>query len=140
MPQLPEDFAAHPARDASLASMTAVEAGDKEAWIALFAHDAVVEDPIGPSPFSPDGTGQRGKDAIAAFFDSAIGPNQVSFRIDQSWAGGPAEVANVGTITTRMPDGTVVHTDGVFTYRIDEAGKVTALRAYWELARLRFGD
>ena len=60
MPELPDDFAPHPARDASLASMTAVEAGDREAWLALFADDAVVEDPIGPSPFSPDGTGQRG--------------------------------------------------------------------------------
>ena len=139
MPQLPDEFASHPARDASLASMHAVEAGDKAAWLALFADDAVVEDPIGPSAFSPDGTGQRGKVAIAAFFDSVIGPNQVTFRIDQSWACG-SEVANVGTITTRMPDGTVVHADGVFTYVVDNEGKVTALRAYWEMDRLRFGD
>ncbi len=138
MPELPDDFAPHPARDASLASMTAVEAGDREAWLALFADDAVVEDPIGPSPFSPDGTGQRGKEAIGAFFDSVIGPNQVSFRIDQSWAAGD-EVANVGTISTRMPDGTVVHTDGVFTYRVGPDGKVVALRAFWEMDRLRFG-
>ncbi|HNJ70501.1 MAG TPA: nuclear transport factor 2 family protein [Microthrixaceae bacterium] len=139
MPLLPDEFAAHPARDASLASMTAIEAGDKDGWLALFADDAVVEDPIGPSPFSPDGLGQRGRDAIEAFYDSVIGPNDVSFRIDQSWAAG-SEVANVGTITTRMADGTVVHTDGVFTYRVDDDGKVVALRAYWEMDRLRFGD
>jgi ketosteroid isomerase-like protein len=138
MPQLPDEFAPHPARDASLASMTAVEAGDKAAWLALFADDAVVEDPIGPSPFSPDGSGQRGRAAIEAFYDSVIGPNEVTFRIDSSWAAGD-EVANVGTISTRMPDGTVVHTDGVFTYRVDAAGKVVALRAFWEMDRLRFG-
>jgi ketosteroid isomerase-like protein len=138
MPQLPDEFAPHPARDASLASMTAVEAGDKAAWLALFAEDAVVEDPIGPSPFSPDGTGQRGREAIEAFYDSVIGPNEVTFRIDSSWAAGD-EVANVGTISTRMPDGTVVHTDGVFTYRVGEDGKVVALRAFWEMDRLRFG-
>lgn len=139
MPILPETFDAHPARDASLASMNAVESGDRSAWLALFADDAVVEDPIGPSPFSPDGSGQRGKDAIAAFYDTVIGPNEVRFRIEQSWACGD-EVANVGTITTTMGDGTVVHADGVFTYRVDDDGHLKALRAYWELDRLRFGD
>ena len=48
-------------------------------------------------------------------------------------------MANVGTITTTMADGLVVHTDGVFTYRVDDDGKVVALRAYWEMDRLRFG-
>lgn len=136
MPQLCEPFAPHPARDASLASMEAVEAGDRDRWLALFAPDAVVEDPIGPSPLDPEGRGHHGIEAIAAFWDTIIGPNQVRFRIDQSWAGG-AEVANVGTITTTMADGTVVHTDGVFTYRVDDEGRVVALRAYWEMDRIR---
>lgn len=52
---MPDSFIAHPARDASLASMEAVEAGDRDTWLALFADDAVVEDPIGPSAFDPDG-------------------------------------------------------------------------------------
>ncbi|MCP4435440.1 MAG: nuclear transport factor 2 family protein [Actinomycetia bacterium] len=136
MPQLCDAFDSHPARDASLRSMEAVEAGDRDAWLALFAPDAIVEDPIGESILDPEGKGHRGADEIAAFYDNVIGPNQVRFRIDQSWAAGN-EVANVGTITTTMGDGTVVHTDGVFTYRINDAGQVTALRAYWEVARLR---
>ena len=45
------------ARELSQASMAAVEAKDKEAWLALFADDAVVEDPIGPSAFDPEGNG-----------------------------------------------------------------------------------
>jgi ketosteroid isomerase-like protein len=135
MPQLCEPFDPHPARDASLRSMEAVEAGDREGWLGLFAADAVVEDPIGESPLDPSGRGHRGRDAIATFYDTVIGPNEVTFRIDQSWAAGD-EVANVGTITTKMGDGTVVHTDGVFTYRVNENGRVVALRAYWEMARL----
>jgi len=137
MPTLPDPIAPHPARDASLASMRAIEAGDRGAWLALFAPEAVVEDPIGPSPFSPDGRGHHGPAEIGAFYDSVIGPNEVRFRIDQSWACGD-EVANVGTITTTMGDGTVVHTDGVFTYRVDADGRIVALRAYWEMERLRF--
>ena len=139
MPILPEQVDAHPARDAALASMQAVEAGDKASWLALFADDAVVEDPIGPSALCPDGLGHRGRAAIEAFYDNVIGPNDVTFRIEQSWAAGD-EVANVGTISTTMADGLVVHTDGVFTYRVDGDGRLVALRAYWEMDRLRFGD
>ena len=37
--------------------MAAVAAGDRSAWLALFADNAVVEDPIGPSMFDPEGAG-----------------------------------------------------------------------------------
>jgi steroid delta-isomerase len=136
MPTLPERFDPHPARDASLASMLAVEAGDKAAWLSLFADDAVVEDPIGVSALDPAGQGHRGRDAIEAFYDNVIGPNRVTFTIERSHAAGN-EVANVGTITTVMGDSTV-HTDLVATYRVDDEGKVTALRAYWSIDELRF--
>jgi hypothetical protein len=36
-------------------SREAAMARDKEAWLAVFADDAIVEDPIGPSHFDPDG-------------------------------------------------------------------------------------
>lgn len=138
MPELPDDLPDHPARAASIASMTAVESGDRETWLSLFADDAVVQDPIGVSPLDPSGEGHRGRAAIGAFYDNVIGPNDVRFRIRESWESGN-EVANVGRITTTMPDGLVVHTDGVFTYRIDDDGKVTALRAYWSIDRLTYG-
>ena len=118
--------------------MTAVEAGDREAWLALFADDAVVQDPIGVSALDPGGLGHHGHEAIAAFYDNVIGPNEVRFTIRESWEAGN-EVANVGRITTTMADGLVVHTDGVFTYRIDDDHKISALRAYWSIDRLTFG-
>ena len=39
----------HPARAAANRSMDAVQRKDKQAWLDLFAEDAIVEDPIGPS-------------------------------------------------------------------------------------------
>ena len=116
--------------------MRAVEAGDRTGWLALFHADATVEDPIGVSALDPSGLGHRGIDAIAAFYDTVIGPNEVRFEIHDSFAAGN-EVANIGRITTTMPDGLVVHTDGVFTYRVDDGGSLVALRAYWEMERLR---
>jgi len=41
-----------------------------------------------------------------------FGPNEGRFTIRESWEAGD-EAANVGRITTTMPDGLVVHTDGV---------------------------
>ena len=127
----------HPARAASQRSMAAVEAGDREAWLGLFAPDGVVEDPIGPSMFDPDGQGHHGPEGIAAFYDTVIGPNQVRFAIRDSYACG-LEVANVGTITTTLGDGSQAVVDGVYTYRVDDEGRIVALRAYWEVDAITF--
>ena len=117
--------------------MAAVEAGDREAWLALFAPDAVVQDPIGVSPLDPTGLGHRGVAAIATFYDTVIGPNRVTFSIRESYAAG-AEVANVGTITTTFEDGGRALVDGVYTYRVDADGRLVALRAYWSVDELRY--
>ena len=55
------------ARELGIRSRAAVAAGDREGWLELFAEDAVVEDPIGPSPFDPEGKGHHGREAIDAF-------------------------------------------------------------------------
>jgi len=37
-----------------------------------------------------------------------------------------------------LPGGEVtVHTDTVVTYRVDDDGKIIALRSYWELDKVR---
>jgi steroid Delta-isomerase len=99
----------------------------------LFAPDAVVADPLGSSPLDPAGLGHRGHDAIAAFYDTVIGPNeQITFEIERSYLCGD-EVADVGVIRTTLPGGShVVVVRGVYTYRSDGAGRIAALRAYWE--------
>jgi len=60
------------ARDAAKQSMVLTEAGDRDGWLALFADDAVVEDPVGPSAFDPEAKGHRGKEAITAFYDLSL--------------------------------------------------------------------
>ena len=123
------------ARDLARRSQSAVHRKDKEAWLGLFAADAVVADPIGPSPLDPKGEGHRGLAAIAGFYDTVIAPNeQISFDIERSYLCGD-EVADVGTIRTTLPGGEhVVVVRGVYTYRSDGAGRIAALRAYWEFA------
>ena len=125
----------HPARAAARRSMDAVRRGAKDEWLALFADDAVVEDPVGPSMFDRDGVGHRGKAAISAFWDKAIAlADRFEFDIGDSFAAG-SEVANVGTISAFLPGGMRVDTDGVFVYRVDDGGLIVSLRAFWETER-----
>jgi hypothetical protein len=131
-----ERFEAHPARAMSIRSMEAAEAGDRDGWLGLFAPDGLVQDPVGPSPFDPDGLGHRGTEAIGAFWDGVITMGTVRFAIRESYAAG-SECANVGTITTTLGDGTRAVVDGVFTYRLDADGRLAALRAVWEYDKLR---
>jgi steroid delta-isomerase len=129
------------ARELARRSQAAVAAKDRSAWLALLADDAVVQDPIGPSPLDPGGAGHRGAAAIAAFYDTVIATaEQITFEIERSYLCGD-EVADVGVIRTVLPGGrqvAVVH--GVFTYRSNGDGKLAALRAYWEFDALRLTD
>jgi hypothetical protein len=128
-------LAAHPARLASILSPTMAGLKDKDGWLALYAADAIVEDPVGPSMFDPDGVGHRGKAALSAFWDLTIGPLAAfKIRIEDSFANG-SSCANVGTITTTFPDGTVVDTDLVMVYVVGEDGLIRSLRAHWEFDR-----
>jgi steroid delta-isomerase len=120
-----------PAHEAGRRSREAAMARDKETWLAVFADDAIVEDPIGPSHFDPEGTGHHGKEAIAKFFDMAIAPSKLTFNFEKTYQCGDEE-ANVGHIVIESSGYRVV-AEGVFTYRVNAEGKIVALRAYWEL-------
>ena len=124
----------HPAHEAGRRSREAVIARDKEAWLAVFADDAIVEDPIGPSAFDPEGKGHRGRDAISAFWDMAIAPTtKIEFIFRDTYQCGNEE-ANVGHILITTGDYQVT-AEGVFTYKANDEGKLVALRAYWEMDR-----
>ena len=125
----------HPARRVSQRSYDAVVRKAKDEWLALFADDAVLQDPVGPSFFDPSGDGHRGRDAISAFWDLAIAP-VVEFRfvIRDSFANGDA-CANVGTFSTLLEDGSRADTDLVAVYRLDAEGRIASMHAHWEVER-----
>jgi steroid delta-isomerase len=139
---MPDD--APTVRELGIRSRAAVAAGDRDGWLALFAEDAIVQDPVGPSAFDPEGTGHHGRAAIAAFYDNVIATSEaVEFEIFESYQCGD-EVADVGIIRTTLAGGrhqAVVH--GVYVYRSDGAGKIASLRAFWEfdaLELIELGD
>jgi len=125
----------HPARAVSKKSIAAVKAKRKEDWLALFAPDGVIQDPVGKSPIDPSGEGHRGTAAISKFWDAQIAPNDIHFEVRESYAAG-SECANVGTISIGMPNGMRARCDGVFVYRVNDAGQLVSLRAFWEFERM----
>ena len=124
------------ARAASLRSRAAVHARDRDAWLALFRDDALVQDPVGRSPLDETGDGHRGLQAIGEFWDNVIAPNPVRMDLRGSRAGGD-EVANELTISTTFPDGSRAVTDVVAIYHVDQEGLIASLRAFWEFDQLR---
>lgn len=131
----PADAPEHPARLAADRSRAAVGSKNREAWLALFDDDALIEDPIGVSPIDPTGLGIRGKAAIAAFWDQNIAPNSHQFEVHQSYAAG-LEVANHMTLKFLIGTSMQAEVNGVFTYRVNDTGKIVALRGFWALAEM----
>ncbi len=131
-PYLNIDRENHPAVLAGRRSREAVGARDKAAWLANFAADGTVEDPVGPSMFDEEGVGHRGAEQLDAFWDKTIGTTEkIDFVFDKEIICGD-EVAYIGKIVTYI-GGHITEADGVFTYKADADGKLRALRAFWEV-------
>ena len=103
--------------------------------MGLYAEDAIIEDPIGVSIIDPEGKGHKGTAAREAFYDNFIAPANISIEILHSYAAG-LECANHIIITIQLPgeEGKTyqqkVH--GIFSYHVNEEGKLLSLRGYWE--------
>jgi ketosteroid isomerase-like protein len=122
----------HPARRAAQRSMAAVAAGRKDDWLSLFAADALVEDPVGPSMLDPEGRGHRSHDGIGAFWDNNFGAvSRFHFQIKDSFANGPC-CANIACITMTLGGGATMTVDCVVIYTVDKDGLITSIRAHWE--------
>ena len=124
----------HPARRAGLLSQKHVSEGNRDAWLALFAEEGLLADPVGPSPLDPAGVGHQGKAAIAAFYDKFISMGQVSFDYPRSYACAD-ECAFIGTVYTKIGERPEQASEGVFVYKVDTQGKILSLRAFWEVDR-----
>src|ERR1700761_5779221 len=130
-----------PALTASQSSWRCVQAHDRDGWLALMADDVVIEDPIGKSITNPDGTGVRGRDAVAEFYDTNIAANQLSITCEETFpSSDPTEIAHILVLRSKFDNGITSSVRGVFTYRVDDAGRIANMRGYWNLEAMTFGN
>jgi len=118
----------------SLQSREFVRTHNKEGWLAMFAEDGIIEDPIGKSDLDPTGQGHRTHEQREAFWNKNIANSDIDIVIHKAYTA-DRECANVVTLTITLNFGEkklqeVV--DGIFTYAVNEEGKLASLRGYWE--------
>lgn len=126
----------YPAQLASFRSMRKVSARDRAGWLALFADDAVVQDPVGVSPLDPTGLGHRGKDAIGRFFDRVIARQEARFAIRESYPAAD-ECANIVTTTQTLPNKKQMDVNFIVVYRVNADGLIVSLKAYWQYDKVQ---
>jgi steroid delta-isomerase len=130
-----------PALAASQASWRCVQTHDREGWLALMAADVVIEDPIGKSVTNPDGQGVRGKEAVAAFYDTNIAVNDLTVTCEETFpSSSPNEVAHILVLRSKFDGGVTSAVRGVFCYRVDDDGLIANMRGYWNLEGMQFGQ
>ena len=122
------------AQELSFLSRDYAVAKDKENWLALFAEDALVQDPIGKSPLDPEGNGHRGIAAIEKFYDTVIANGDIEFTIIESIPCAD-ECANYAQIANLVGD-IKIETKMIVIYRINSNNKIESLRAFWDYQKM----
>ncbi|MDA4107612.1 nuclear transport factor 2 family protein [Mycolicibacterium holsaticum] len=101
---------------------------DRDAWIDAFTFDGRVEDPVGSHP-------HRGRTAIASFYDTFIGPRDITFHRDVDIVVGATVIRDL-ELEVGMGAGLTMRIPAYLRYDVaDHQGelKIAALYAFWEL-------
>ena len=109
-------------------SLAAAGEHDRAGWLDLFTADGRVEDPVGSSP-------HRGRAAIGNFYDTFIGPRQISYDLDADLVVGATVLRDL-TLAIQMSSTLTMQVPAYIRYDLkDTAGglRIAALSAYWEL-------
>lgn len=103
------------------AYINALNNDDLDAICALYADDAVVEDPVGTPP-------HKGQDAIRAFYSKSTG---IGIKAELTGAiRCPGNDAAAFPFKVTSPMGVIEIID---VFEFDAAGKVVSMKAYWSM-------
>ena len=121
----------HPAVLASENSAKFTMAGDRESWLALFAEDAFLANPVGKSPFDPKGEGFRGRADIKRFWDTVVAKANPTIVASQRIAC-DNRCAAVLQLTNDFGGGMKTTIDQVAIYEVNDDGKLISMKVYWD--------
>lgn len=126
----------HLAIQANMNSIRLASQGDKEGWLALYADDAVVKDPVGISPFDATGEGHVGKEAIAKFWDDVIGPSNITLTVHWRIPSGDRACAVHQSVVSSMGGDLKTEVEMVAIYELNEEGKIQRMSTFWSWAAM----
>jgi hypothetical protein len=109
-------------------SPQAAGAHDRAGWVGLFTTDGRIEDPVGSRP-------HVGFDEIGRFYDTFIGPRDITFHRDLDVVDGQAVIRDLD-LEVAMGSAVTMTIPAFLRYDLREvngAWHIAELRAYWEL-------
>ena len=126
----------HPAVLANMKSIEYAQAKKKDEWLALYRDDAVVSDPVGVSPFDPEGRGHIGKAAIELFWDNVIGASNITLTAGTRCPSGTHSCAVPMRAENDLGGGIKTYVDMIAVYEVDDQGLLKSMQAYWSWASM----
>ena len=109
-------------------SPAAAAAHDRAGWVALFTATGTVEDPVGSRP-------HRGSAALGRFYDTFIGPRDITFHRDVDLVTGATVIRDL-ELEVKMASALVMRIPAYLRYDVEADGgqlKIARLQAHWEL-------
>jgi steroid delta-isomerase len=110
--------------------MAAMSANDKDGYVALFATEATIEDPVGAGV-------RKGRNEIAEFWDEV---HLLSESITLVPTGPPRVAANeVAFPMQAVSDvgGSKMVVDIIDVFVVDDDRKIASMRAFWDMGEMR---
>lgn len=109
------------------AYVAAYMANDRDAFLDAFADEGVIEDPVGTPAHA-------GRDARGAFWDTVHQlTERMTFDVKDVVVCG-SEAAMVFRIHAGTADAGIV-LDAVDVFQVDDDGKISSMRAFWDMSR-----
>jgi steroid delta-isomerase len=100
---------------------------DVERFANNYATDGVLEDPVGTPPI-------EGRQAIAAFYAAGIASlSEIKPKVQKVIVGGNEAIVN-WKIKSKTTTGKQITVDGMGLFKFDSAGKLSAVREFFDLA------
>lgn len=120
-------MSAHNAKELGETSLRRTKEKDRDGWLALFAADAFVEDPVGRGR-------HEGIAAITAFYDTTISKmDGFDYEIERCYLCGD-EAAVVVNFQIEIGGGRL-DMDLVNIYTATSDGRIASLRSFWDGSR-----
>lgn len=111
---------------------------DEAGWLALYAADAVVEDPVGTPPCQRGVFTRAGKkDDLERFYATFIAPSQIRVEERGDFVHGDKVVRDV-VLHVKLPGGAKASVPAILEYDFEQTPsglKVKHLRAYWDAGK-----
>ncbi len=101
-----------------------------QGWLDTLADDAVIYDPVGKPPLNPQKDSEKLFTILTTFYSKFEIVKESLFMVNN-------EAAVKWKMTVISKNGKQAKAEGITTFKLNEAGKITEVKAYWDENKLK---